>query len=162
MQLRRSTYLEVLSLEEWNIRLMTLNNWGKILKFVNFLSLIRGCVSKRFRTGHLERELQMVQLSATTCSCIAILWISLVSFAAITLCVASQRMFVVVYFVIDSLRKLFVTPSYNKLTWTRGMWKYRVVHIIDINIEVHSTWNIILSNELYRFRYCVLSVRGRV
>jgi len=31
------------------------------------------CVSKSFRTGRLERELQMVQLSATRCSCIAIL-----------------------------------------------------------------------------------------
>jgi hypothetical protein len=30
-------------------------------------------VSKRFRTGLLERELKMVQLSATRCSCIAIL-----------------------------------------------------------------------------------------
>jgi MFS family permease len=30
-------------------------------------------VTKRFRTGCLERELQMVQLSATMCSCIAIL-----------------------------------------------------------------------------------------
>jgi hypothetical protein len=36
-----------------------------------------------------------------------------VSFAAINLCVASQRVFivVVVYFVIDSVRKLFGTPS---------------------------------------------------
>jgi hypothetical protein len=36
-----------------------------------------------------------------------------VSFAAITLCVASQRVLiiVVVYFVIDSVRKLLVTPS---------------------------------------------------
>jgi hypothetical protein len=46
-------------------------------------------VSKNFRTGRLEREVQMVQLSATRCSCIAILWVSLVSFAAITLFVAS-------------------------------------------------------------------------
>jgi hypothetical protein len=30
-------------------------------------------VSKSFRTGRLERELRMVQLSATRCSCIAIL-----------------------------------------------------------------------------------------
>jgi hypothetical protein len=30
-------------------------------------------VSKSFRTGRLERELQMVQLSATKCSCIAVL-----------------------------------------------------------------------------------------
>jgi hypothetical protein len=71
-------------------------------------------VSKSFRTGRMERELQMVQLSATRCSCIAILWVSLVSFAAITLCVASQRVFIVVsvYFVIDSVRKLLDTPSY--------------------------------------------------
>jgi hypothetical protein len=53
-------------------------------------------VSKSSRTGRLERELQMVQLYATRCSCIAILWVSLVSFAAITLCVASQRVFIVV------------------------------------------------------------------
>jgi hypothetical protein len=39
-----------------------------------------------------------------------------VSFAAITICVASQRVFVVVvvvYFVIDSVRQLLDTPSYN-------------------------------------------------
>jgi hypothetical protein len=47
-------------------------------------------VSKSFRTGHLEQELQMIQLSATRCCCITILWVSLVSFATITLCVASQ------------------------------------------------------------------------
>jgi hypothetical protein len=52
----------------------------------------------------------MVQLSATRCSCIAILWVSIVSFAAITLCVASQRVFVVVYFVINSVWKLFIYP----------------------------------------------------
>jgi hypothetical protein len=36
-----------------------------------------------------------------------------VSFAAVTLCVASQRVFIVVsvYFVIDSVRKLLDTPS---------------------------------------------------
>jgi hypothetical protein len=70
-------------------------------------------VSKSFRTGLLERELQMVQLSAIRCSCIAILWVSLVSLAAITLCVASQRVFVVVvvvvvYFVIDSYIHIYI------------------------------------------------------
>jgi hypothetical protein len=37
-----------------------------------------------------------------------------VSFAAITLCVASQRVFIFVsvYFVIDSVQKLLDTPSY--------------------------------------------------
>jgi hypothetical protein len=41
---------------------------------------------------------------AITCSCIAILWVSLVSFAVITLCVAFQRVSLV-YFVIDSVRR---------------------------------------------------------
>jgi hypothetical protein len=70
-------------------------------------------VSKSFRTGCLERELQMVRLSATRCSCIAVLWVSLVSFAAITFYVASEQVFVVVslYFAIDSVRKLLDTPS---------------------------------------------------
>jgi hypothetical protein len=56
----------------------------------------------------------MVQLSATRCSFIAILWVSLVSFAAVTFCVASQQVFIVVsvYFVIDSVRKLLDSPSY--------------------------------------------------
>jgi len=37
-----------------------------------------------------------------------------VSFAAVSLCVASQRAFVVVvYFVVDSVRKLLDTPSYK-------------------------------------------------
>jgi hypothetical protein len=58
----------------------------------------------------------MVQFSATRCSCIAILWVSLVSFAAITLRVASQRVFIVaVYFVIDSVRELLDTLSYATL-----------------------------------------------
>jgi ABC-type uncharacterized transport system fused permease/ATPase subunit len=72
-------------------------------------------LSKSFRTGRLERQLHMVQLSATRCSCIAILWVSLVSFATVTLCVASQGVFVfvvVIYFIIDSVRKLLDTPSY--------------------------------------------------
>jgi hypothetical protein len=38
-----------------------------------------------------------------------------VSFAAIALCVASQRQFVNVHFVIDSVRKLLDTPSYKVL-----------------------------------------------
>jgi hypothetical protein len=71
-------------------------------------------VSKSFRTGRLLRELQMIQLSATRCSYIAILWVSLVSFATITLFVASLRVFIVVsiYFFIDSVRKLLDTPLY--------------------------------------------------
>jgi hypothetical protein len=69
-------------------------------------------VSRSFRSGHLERELHIVKLSATRFSCIAILLVSLVSFVAITLCVASQRVFIVVFFVIDSVRKFLDTSSY--------------------------------------------------
>jgi hypothetical protein len=37
-----------------------------------------------------------------------------VSFAAITLCVASQRVFIVVYFVFGSVRKLVGTSTYEE------------------------------------------------
>jgi hypothetical protein len=82
-------------------------------------------VSKSFRTGRLERELQTVEPSATKCSCIAILWVSLVSFAAIKLCVAFQRVFVVVVvvvvdFVIDSVRKFLDTLSYVRFSSVLG------------------------------------------
>jgi hypothetical protein len=38
-----------------------------------YVFIIYEDISKSFRTGRLERELQMIQLSATRCSCIAIL-----------------------------------------------------------------------------------------
>jgi hypothetical protein len=71
-------------------------------------------VSKSFRNDRLEPELQMVQLSATRCSCIAISRVSLVSFVAITPYVASQRAIpkVSVYFFTDSVRKLLDTTPY--------------------------------------------------
>jgi hypothetical protein len=51
-----------------------------------------------------------------------------VSFAAITLCVASQRVFVVVvvvYFVIDSVRKIWIHPRID--TW---IWWYHIPYKI--------------------------------
>jgi hypothetical protein len=59
----------------------------------------------------------MVQLSAIRCSCFGILCVSIVSFAAITSCVAIQRVFIIVsiYFVIDSVRKLLDTTSYKHI-----------------------------------------------
>jgi hypothetical protein len=56
----------------------------------------------------------MVELSDNRGSCIAILRVTLVSFAAITLDVVSQRVLIVVaaYFVIESVRKLLDTHSY--------------------------------------------------
>jgi hypothetical protein len=78
-------------------------NWILILKIVNYFVSTAATsneryegVSKSFRTGLLEWEPQMVQLSATRCSCIVILWVSLVSFGAIILGVASQRVFIVI------------------------------------------------------------------
>jgi hypothetical protein len=51
-------------------------------------------VSKSFQSGCLEQEPHMVLLYATRCICIALLWVSLVSFATITLHVASQWVFI--------------------------------------------------------------------
>jgi len=53
-----------------------------------------------------------MQLSATRCSCIALLWVSLVSFAAITLCVASRPVFIVavVYFVMTQSGNFWIHP----------------------------------------------------
>jgi hypothetical protein len=104
-----STYL----CEQCCIRLQNSTQMVKVLVCSFFIPFCYEGVSRSFRTGRPERELQMVQLSATRYSCIAILWVSLVSFAAIAFSVASQRVFViVVYFVIDSVRKLLDTPSY--------------------------------------------------
>jgi hypothetical protein len=58
----------------------------------------------------------MVQLSATRCSYIAILWASLVSFAAITLCVASELVFIVV-------------SVYFVMTQSGNFWIYRRILI---------------------------------
>jgi hypothetical protein len=50
-----------------------------------------------------------------------------VSFAAITLCAASQReLIVVVYFVIDSIRKLLDTPSY--INYSKDFVLFRSVY----------------------------------
>jgi hypothetical protein len=88
-------------------------------------------VSKSFWTGHLQPVLRMVQLSATRCSCIAILWVSLVSFvAAITFCVASQRVFiVVVYFSPGTFRYTIVLHCSD--------WRYVLdqTDVMMINVE---------------------------
>jgi hypothetical protein len=54
----------------------------------------------------------MVQPSATRCSCIAILSVGLVSFAAITLFVDSQRVFffVSIYFVMTQSGGVWIRP----------------------------------------------------
>jgi len=93
---------------------MEINYNEKFIDFHRSQDLIRAVKSGRLLWSGYVVELQMVQLSTTRYNCIAILWASIVSFAAQTLCVASKRVyvFVVVYFVIDSVRKLLDTPSY--------------------------------------------------
>jgi hypothetical protein len=76
----------------------------------------------------------MVRLSAIRCSCISILWVSLVSFAAITFCVASKRVFlvIVVYFFIGSVRELLDTPSYIWLWRNRDDFRFNFSQIARI------------------------------
>jgi hypothetical protein len=115
-------------------------------------------VSRSFRIGRLEREPKMVQLSATRFSCITILWVSLVSFAAVTLCVASQRVFiiVVVYFVIYSVRKLLDTPSYPSIRFgglrniTETCQDSRFPGR-DSKLRLPKYWVRILINQLWRY-----------
>jgi hypothetical protein len=96
----------------------------------------------------------MVQLSATRCSCFAILWVTLVSFAAITLCVASERVFivVVVYFVIDSVRKLLDTPSYINLSVERS----RNTPVSQINDSLTQSINQSINRYEVRYWFVVL------
>jgi hypothetical protein len=102
-------------------------------------------VSKSFQTGHLELELQMVQLSAIRCNYITNFWVSLVSFAAITLSVASQQVFIVViYFIIDSVRKLLDTPSY--LQTAPFIFYYTVPQLF---VALHTDWPLCIM--LYSF-----------
>jgi hypothetical protein len=64
MQLEMRTFLR---------NLFAVSILGKVLSNFDNSYSVYGGVFKSFRTGRLERELQMVQLSATRCSCIAIL-----------------------------------------------------------------------------------------
>jgi hypothetical protein len=66
-----------------------------------------------------------------------------VSFAAITLCVASLRIIpkVSIYFVIDSVRKLSDTPSYigvNGLTYLAGVQQFIVICTIKLCLLIEN------------------------
>jgi len=77
-----------------------------------FVTHVQGCIQK-FPDWTPEARTATGKLSATRWSCIAIFLVSLVSCATITLCVASQLVFIIVgiYFFTDSVRKLLDTPS---------------------------------------------------
>jgi hypothetical protein len=79
-----------------------------------------------------------------------------VSFATITLCVASQRVFIVdivdVYFVIDSVRKFLDTPSYITIIpvpqIVMDVWCW-IIHIM------HDPRNVLFLFFLLVFFFCV-------
>jgi hypothetical protein len=91
----------------------------------------------------------MVQLSAMRCSCIAILWVSLVSFAAITLCVASRRVFIVISLSTQPgnfwihPRTYMHTPSFRR---TNEVWVVRFAHASNF---------VFLISVTVLFLYCV-------
>jgi len=72
-------------------------------------------VSKSFRTGYLERDCKWYSSLPLGAVVSLFLSVSLVSFAATALYIASERVFIFVsiYFFIDSVRNLLDTPSYN-------------------------------------------------
>jgi hypothetical protein len=106
-------------------------------------------VSKSFRTGRLERELQVVQLSATTCSCI-ILWVSLVSFVVITLCIASQRVFVFV-------------GIYSVMTQSGNFWLHSRIRLITVPelYEGKVLWRTAKVVPWRTYPYCPCSTRSK-
>jgi hypothetical protein len=61
---------------------------------------------------------KIVQLSATRWSYIAILWVSLVSFAAITLCVASQRVYITVISFLTQSGNFWIHPQICQISFT--------------------------------------------
>jgi len=77
-----------------------------------------------------------------------------VSFDTITLCVVSQAVFVVVYFVIDSVRKLLDTPSYTFMTWCLST----SLPIIDINTRMLGMRGV--CYQLFMWKHVWLLVAG--
>jgi hypothetical protein len=84
----------------------------------------------------------------------AVLWVGIVSFATITLCVASQRVFIVVDFVIDSVRKLLDVPSYIGEFWDSKLWNMsRRLLSYPYLLAIHNYLLILSHSTPY---YCVL------
>jgi hypothetical protein len=82
----------------------------------------------------------MVQLSANKCSCVAILWVSLLSFDTITLCVASERVFIVVYFVMTQSGNFWIHPRILPLRFYFVFLKsdYFLVCVVSKQLQVES------------------------
>jgi hypothetical protein len=75
-----------------------------------------------------------IQLSATRCSCIDILWVSLVSFAATTLCVASERVFfAVVYLFMTQSGNFWIHPRVSVVFFDLSAPLHHPVFVISVN-----------------------------
>jgi hypothetical protein len=83
--------------------MQTHTNTRACASFIFGAIYIRGCTQK-----FPEQELP----SATRCTCIASFVSQSSEFCRHNFCVVSQRVFIVVHFFIDSVRKLLDTPSY--------------------------------------------------
>jgi len=84
-----------------------------------------------------------------------------VSFAAITLCVASQRVFVVL-FVIHSVRKLLDTPSYTTglAEETEGNHERKVAYIPSVIFVLTNTNVLIYSVSVATDEFSLASCQG--
>jgi hypothetical protein len=91
--------------------------------------------------------MHMVQHCATRCSCIAILWVSLVSFAAITLCIGSRRVFIVVfYFVMTQSGNFWIHPLIP------NSWHYPEFVWCSIEVGIPERTHL-LTLSLHEFHY---------
>jgi hypothetical protein len=119
------------------------------------VSDIWGCIQK-------FPDWQMVELSATKCSGGAMLWVSLVSFATISLYVASQRVIpnVSAYFVIDLVRKISDTPSYFLETPLSSEWVHEMELFSQIALRAH--WPLTAASSLFTYTTCRKNSEGQM
>jgi hypothetical protein len=79
----------------------------------------------------------MVQLSATRCNCSTILWVSLVSFATITLCVASQWVLLLFISLSTQSGNFWIHPPTVAVCCLLWMWQHFIVTVVHF-IFLHS------------------------
>jgi len=76
----------------------------------NLVLIDVGWCIRKFPDWPPGRGLQMVQLYASKCFYVAILWVILVSFAVISFCIASQRVFIIIIIIIVVI-SLWLSPE---------------------------------------------------
>jgi hypothetical protein len=89
--------------------------------------------------------------SATSCSCVAILWVSLVSFAAITLCVAFQRVFIVISIISLSTqsRNFWIHPRSSSVTLLSCLFFIaKIRYCLVTAMDMYGTGSLLSSNSI--------------